>query len=384
MGGWQSLRVLVVMDLPAPPSIHGVDTISSSYGGYSNSSGGFFNTLFDFYSSISTKHNTRRFPGNDLQKEIHAIKSARAHTFSGVRLDLVRNVSRHFQMKHTLQFVSKAIPSPRYVNITQFDSDFKQLSARLWNRVAMSAQFVPAAGVIKGNLISSTVLTREPNAKKPDRNANTLTTIVRVKSHSDREKSKEEPFLESLGVELAMPGSSLGVNHEAGDSTQFTFVQQLSRKNFLSATMYLCPGDVTVAGIQSVYRHERPRENTKPSDIWTFMSNFNNISLLAQLGLGYSRRFNKNFQTSTEIEMVPSRETGQPELKAWTGLEYMYGSLNFPVQSSLKCLVNNKGEMSCVFEDALNHLISYSLSAQVNLLENDFAFGFGFTLNMDQ
>merc|ERR1712137_312414 len=199
-------QLVLVMDLPAPPTIHGVDTISSSYS--SGASHGFFNSLFDFYSSISTKHNTRRFPGNDLQKEIHAIKSVRAMAFSGIRLDLVRNVSRHFQMKHTLQFVSKAIPSPRYVNITQFDSDFKQLSARLWNSVAMSAQFVPVAGVIKGNLISSTVLTREPNAKKPDRNANTLTTSVRVKSHSDREKSKEEPFLESLGVELAMPGSS--------------------------------------------------------------------------------------------------------------------------------------------------------------------------------
>jgi len=368
------------MDLPAPPSIHGVDTISSAYS--SGGSPGFFNTLFDFYSSISTKHNTRRFPGNDLQKEIHAIKTIRAMTFAGIRLDLVRNVSRHFQMKHTLQFVSKAIPSPRYVNITQFDSDFKQLSARLWNSVAMSAQFVPAAGVIKGNLISSTVLTREPNAKKPDRNANTLTTSVRVKSHSDRDKSKEEPFLESLGVELAMPGSTLGVHHEAGDSTQLTFVQQLSRRNFLSMTMFLCPGDVIVAGLQSVYRHERPAETNKPRDIWTVMANLNNISLLAQLGLGYSRRFNKNFQASTELEMVPSRETGQPELKAWTGLEYMYSS--YAVQSSLKCLVNNKGELSCVFEDALNHLIAYSLSAQVNLIENDFSFGFGFTLNMDQ
>ena len=53
----------------------------------------------------------------------------------------------------------------------------------------MSAQFVPVAGVIKGNLISSTVLTREPNAKKPDRNANTLTTSVRVKVE---ERSLEE------------------------------------------------------------------------------------------------------------------------------------------------------------------------------------------------
>merc|ERR1712137_724617 len=374
-------QLVLVMDLPAPPTIHGVDTISSSYS--SGASHGFFNSLFDFYSSISTKHNTRRFPGNDLQKEIHAIKSVRAMAFSGIRLDLVRNVSRHFQMKHTMQFVSKSIPSPRYVNITQFDSDFKQLSARLWNSVAMSAQFVPVAGVIKGNLISSTVLTREPNAKKPDRNANTLTTSVRVKSHSDREKSKEEPFLESLGVELAMPGSSLGVHHEAGDSTQLMFVQQLSRRNFASLTMYLCPGDVVVAGLQSVFRHERPWEApNKPRDIWTVMANVNNMSLLAQLGLGYSRRFNKNFQASTEIEMVPSRETGQPELKTWTGLEYMYSS--YAVQSSLKCLVNNKGELSCVFEDALNHITSYSLSAQLNLLENDFSFGFGFTLNMDQ
>ena len=55
---------------------------------------------------------------------IEAIKNVKYFNFSGVRLDLVRNVSRHFQMKHTLQLGSKSSQSPKYVNITQFDSDF--------------------------------------------------------------------------------------------------------------------------------------------------------------------------------------------------------------------------------------------------------------------
>ena len=61
---------MISMAFPSAPGVQGVEESGHNVG--HKKGAGFFNDLFDFYGSISTEHNTRRFPGNELQKEMQS------------------------------------------------------------------------------------------------------------------------------------------------------------------------------------------------------------------------------------------------------------------------------------------------------------------------
>ena len=161
---------------------------------------------------------------------------------------------------------------------------------------------------------------------------------------------------------------------------EFSFLQQLSRRNFAGMKLGVFSGVAKIATLTTTLRHERSLDMSKPRDIFTGSLALDNVNVFSHASLAYTRKFHKSLQWSTELELAPIEEEGLG-FKSSTGFEYRFGT--YHMHTAVRCLVTDKGELGVIYEDAMNHLASYTISATANLPEQDFTYGFGFTLNMD-